>query len=72
LLLLARNRAKALAVVAAVPPDRLLLESDQDDAAARPGDLALALALLADARGWTRADALARTRANAERFYATR
>lgn len=60
-----------MAVVAAVPADRLLLESDQGDAAARPGNLAQALALLAEARGWTHADTLARTRENAERFYAT-
>jgi Tat protein secretion system quality control protein TatD with DNase activity len=67
-----RNRAKTLTVIAAVPYDRLLLESDQDTVDTRLSDLQQGLDLVAEARGWTQVETLWQTHENAKRFYATR
>ena len=56
---------RAAAVMASVPADRILLESDELTAAAAPPALAEACARLALARGWTEQEAAQRTADNA-------
>lgn len=60
---------KTPAVVAAVPLDRLLIESDVHSAAAIDGAMAAALRMVADARGCSLAEAAAITTRNAEQFF---
>ena len=56
--------------VRAVAADRLLLESDAADADDAAAGCAAVLAALADARGWSLAEAAERTRRNAHEFLA--
>ena len=55
--------------VRAVAADRLLLESDAADADDAAAGCAAVLAALADARGWSLAEAAERTRRNAHEFW---
>ncbi|KAI9350853.1 hypothetical protein BDR26DRAFT_851636 [Obelidium mucronatum] len=54
--------------IAAVPDDRILIESDLDDMKAVDNACILALDLVARAKGWSLEDAAVRTGANALRF----
>jgi TatD DNase family protein len=56
-------------VVRAVPDDRLLVESDAEDADGAEESLRSILAFAAEAKGWTVEETARVTRANAERFY---
>jgi len=58
--------------VAAVPDDRLLLESDCDDPAAVDAHLRSICAAVAEAKGWSVAHTAAVTTANSIRFAETR
>eukprot|EP00741_Cyanophora_paradoxa_P007896 tig00001224_g7639.t1 len=61
---------KGAAAVAAVPDDRLLIESDLHRTPAIDPAMAGSLRLVAEAKGWSLAEAARRTRENAERFFA--
>jgi len=60
---------RAAAVIASVPADALLLESDEHTADGAAAALAEACARVAHARGWSEADAAARTAANARQAF---
>ena len=53
------------AAIAAVPDDRVLVESDVDDPAAARAATCLAVRLVAEAKGWGVVETAERTRANA-------
>lgn len=57
---------KAPAVIAALPAERLLLESDEHEATSAATALRDALTLIAAARGWSEQHAASVTAANAE------
>ncbi|XRB20125.1 TatD related DNase [Pseudoscourfieldia marina] len=61
---------KTPSVIAAVPDDRLLLESDRESSEHVDEELRAMLCIYADAKGWTVEEAARRTAENAERFYA--
>jgi len=61
---------KTAAVIRAVPADRLVIESDLVSPHGAEADLRTMLAFVAEARGWSVADAARITRENAHRFYA--
>ena len=63
-----RSPDKARAAIAAVPADRLLLESDHADPRHVLTDLATILNVVCEVKGWTPSEALARTTANAHRW----
>ena len=60
---------RAAAVIASVPADALLLESDELTADGAAAALAEVCARVAHARGWSEADAAARTAANARQAF---
>ncbi len=60
---------KTAAVIAAVPADRLLIESDEHSARHMDAALAAAVRLVAEARGCSVAEAAALTTRNAELFF---
>ena len=57
--------------IAAVPDDRLLLESDLPDAAYVDREIEQLIKLVMDVKGWTRKQVAEITTANAKRFFAT-
>eukprot|EP00960_Hanusia_phi_P054735 762760-Hanusia_phi.AAC.4 len=59
-------------VIASVPDDKLLLESDLEDAKQARGALLEMLRVIADAKGWTMEFAAKKTWENAESFYSRR
>lgn len=61
---------KTSSVVAAVPEERLLIESDHNDAEQIDESMNAACQLVADARGWTLEKAADTTARNAARFFA--
>lgn len=63
---------RAPAVIAELPAERLLLESDEHTADGARAGVAEACALLATARGWSEDEASERTRANARAAFAFR
>ena len=62
------NCHKTAAVIAAVPDDRLLLESDLEDPDDVPHALNTMLHTMAEAKGWTVEQTAAITKRNAQRF----
>mmetsp|Transcript_15204 Transcript_15204/g.39150 ORF Transcript_15204/g.39150 Transcript_15204/m.39150 type:complete len:141 (+) Transcript_15204:316-738(+) len=60
---------KTRAVLAAVPEDRILLESDLLEPAEMQSDCLRMLRVIAEVKGWSLEEAAARTFENAERFY---
>ena len=60
---------KSAAVMASLPADRLLIESDEHEAAPAAEAVSEACAALAAARGWTHEETAARTAANARQAF---
>jgi TatD DNase family protein len=60
---------KTASVIAACPPDRILLESDLEDNNGRKDDLLSMALLISDARGWSLDATISRLNENAARFY---
>merc|ERR1712170_9105 len=60
---------KARSVIASIPDDRLLLESDVSEAGQMQADCQRMLSAMADAKHWTLMHAAQQTMANACRFY---
>lgn len=60
---------KTSSVVAAVPEDRLLIESDHNDAAQIDESMSTVCQLVSDARGWTVEQTTQLTARNAMRFF---
>lgn len=60
---------KTPAVIAAVPDDRLLVESDEDDPERQPVALEESVRLIADARGWDMHRTIEITTQNARTFF---
>lgn len=60
---------KTPGVIAAVPDDRLLLESDREACGAVEAELAEMAGVYAAAKGWSPEECVRRTTENAERFY---
>ncbi|KAL6750458.1 TatD family [Haematococcus lacustris] len=65
------GRDKLVARIRAVPQDRLLAETDEDDAGRMDAALGAVLQLVAEARGWTAEQATELLTANFEAFYDT-
>ncbi|KAJ9514924.1 hypothetical protein QJQ45_028656 [Haematococcus lacustris] len=63
------GRDKLVARIRAVPQDRLLAETDEDDAGRMDAALGAVLQLVAEARGWTAEQATELLTANFEAFY---
>jgi len=63
------NSSKTESVIAAIPDDRLLLETDLEESEGADRALQSMLAVIAAAKGWGISHAAATTTANAERFY---
>ena len=64
--------AKTAAVLASVPDESVLLESDLEDPARVDSDMRAACAMVARAKGWTPRQCAEITTANAHRFFQTR
>ena len=63
-----QKAARREALIKKLPDDRILIESDLEDAAAIDDHLDLALKLVAQAKGWTTDQTIAQCQANAHTF----
>ena len=64
-----RSRERTLGAIAAVPDDRLLLESDLPQAAYIDGEMERLIKWVMQAKGWTREKTAQVTTENAKRFF---
>jgi len=69
---LRKPKEEVMKVIAAVPSDYLLLESDIDEASAVDADLRSMVDVIAEAKGWSHDQVAEKTWANAKRFMSTR